>query len=173
MSGRYELKETRFRRYVGPVIETSAAVNRNQDGGVLLDSRGRVLGMITLNYDDSKFTGVAIPINRMKRDIRRIMGKPPAEVEKKSDVPGWLGLSVREAENGLEVRRVSSRGPARKAGIRVGDILTRIGGRKTLRRDRFREIEEGSRPGSTVWVHLLRDGKTMYLPLKVGEKRIY
>ncbi|MHC4605643.1 MAG: S1C family serine protease [Planctomycetota bacterium] len=179
LSGKYELEKRKRRgTYVGPVLETSAAVNQNQDGGPMVDARGRVLGMITLNYDDSKFTGVAIPVNRLRPAIGRILRgekepeeKPPVRASGKKG--GWFGLRVREVRNGLEVMRVSPKGPAAKAGLKSGDVLTNVGARKVLRAATFKEVEGSFAPGEKAKVRFLREGKAMQRTLTVGKKRIY
>ena len=62
ISGIYELTQRHDKSlYTGKVLETSAAVNPSQNGGPLVDREGRLLGLVTLNYDDSKFIGLAVP----------------------------------------------------------------------------------------------------------------
>jgi S1-C subfamily serine protease len=83
ISDMYKLRELRGRDtfYRGKVIETTAAVNPNQSGAPLIDAKGRVIGMITLNYSDAKLLGVAIPINELKDIIEqeraKLAKKPP------------------------------------------------------------------------------------------------
>ncbi|MBI4712609.1 MAG: trypsin-like peptidase domain-containing protein [Planctomycetes bacterium] len=52
-------------RYKGEVIETTAAVNGGIDGGPLINSSGRVIGMLIMNYSHSRWLGLAIPINNI------------------------------------------------------------------------------------------------------------
>lgn len=68
ISGTYEIKEPQLKNssYKGPVLETSAAVNWYQAGAPLINSKGKLIGMVTLDYEKSKFTGIAIPINELK-----------------------------------------------------------------------------------------------------------
>jgi S1-C subfamily serine protease len=101
------------------VIETSAAVNPNQDGGPLVDRDGRLIGMVTLNYDESKFTGIAVPVNALKPEIERIRKEHETGIvaaPRKPAAPGWLGLEVQAVEGGLEVVRVSRNGRRRRPG---------------------------------------------------------
>jgi S1-C subfamily serine protease len=63
ISAIYKLDEPKGGTYKGPVFETSAAVNPNQDGGALLDSKGNLVGMLSLSYHEARYEGVAIPVN--------------------------------------------------------------------------------------------------------------
>jgi serine protease Do len=58
--------------YKGDVIETSAAVNPNQAGAPLIDAEGRLIGLILLSYDASRFVGLAVPINKIKPELEGI-----------------------------------------------------------------------------------------------------
>ncbi len=174
VSGLYEVsKRQRGTYYTGKVIETSAAVNPDQDGGPLVDRHGRLLGIVTLNYDESKFTGIAIPINELKPHIERIRrqydsgGTPPS--------PGgsWLGAEVRPAEGGLEVTRVSPRGPAEKAGVRKGDLLRRADNVRLITRAALEKLLQRKAPGETVKIELARDGSSVELTITLGRKPVY
>jgi S1-C subfamily serine protease len=57
--------------YKGKVFETTAAVNPNQAGAPLIDAKGKVIGMVTMNFSDAKMLGVAIPINKLKKAIEK------------------------------------------------------------------------------------------------------
>ena len=100
VSGIYELpkKNQRGTYYTGKVIETSAAVNPNQDGGPLVDGDGRLLGIVTLNYDESKFTGVAIPINAIRDEVLNLIkthkggGAAATTTTPAAKAPGYLGV---------------------------------------------------------------------------------
>jgi S1-C subfamily serine protease len=68
LSGRFELQETYGgHTYKGPVLETTAAVNRGLSGGPLLNRDGEVVGLVTLNYSQNTWSGLAIPINIVKK----------------------------------------------------------------------------------------------------------
>jgi S1-C subfamily serine protease len=68
LSGRFDLTETHGgHTYTGPVLETTAAVNRGLSGGPFLNSDGEVVGLVTLNYSQKTWSGLAIPINIVKK----------------------------------------------------------------------------------------------------------
>jgi len=180
ISGIYELTQRHERAlYMGKVLETSAAVNPAQNGGPLVDREGRLLGLITLNYDDSKFTGLAVPINALKPSIEKIrrdyssapvvLGplRPEPAVEPKKPVEpapkakageAWLGLEVKAVLGGVEVTRVARRSPAHKAGIHRGDVVTMIDASKISTEEGLRKALERKSPEETVRITVNREG---------------
>jgi S1-C subfamily serine protease len=181
VSGLYRVEDKRGgSTYVGPVIETSAAVNPNQDGGPLVDRDGRLLGIVTLNYDDAKFTGLAIPINALKPSIERIK-KAQADGEKGvADVTerprkgdAWAGLETRAADGGLEVVRVSKNGPADKAGVRKGDLLKRADGAPLASVASLEEAVAGKTAGEVLTLTLVRDGERSEVQVTIGRRPLF
>lgn len=170
--------------YTGPVLETSCAVNPNQDGGPLVDAAGHLLGIVTLNYEESKFTGIAIPINRLRPEIERIIqehktgvvAKPPApsDTVRKTE-PGWLGADVEEDDDagGLAVRKLFKNGPAEKGGLRRGDVIRQINAQRVMTRRRFEDILGKLEEGATVKLKVQRDGKDVDLTVTLGRKVYY
>lgn len=73
ISGAYRVKERRAgSSYVGPVLETSAAIGVGMEGAPCLDAEGLVIGVLTTNYSPSRFLGVAIPVDEIKPAIERL-----------------------------------------------------------------------------------------------------
>jgi S1-C subfamily serine protease len=150
---------TRQGRVVDEVIQTDAALNPGNSGGVLADSRGRMIGVNTAVAGIG--VGLAVPINsttqriisalmtsgRVRRAWLGIAGSqgplPPALVNK---------LGRRE---GLRVAQVVAGSPADAAGLRAGDIVvavagTSLGSSTELQR-RMVEDAIGRRVEITVW----------------------
>ncbi len=179
VSGIYRVEKTKAgSAYTGTVIETSAAVNPNQDGGPLVDREGRLIGMVTLNYDESKFTGLAIPINVLKPEIERIRKDFEAGVVSTAAAPrpavrGWIGLEVQAVEGGLEVTRVSRNGPAEKAGVRKGDVLVKADAARTLTRAALDKVIGAKGAGETVALALRRGGEPLELPVTLARRPEY
>lgn len=181
VSGLYAVDEKRGgSMYAGPVIETSAAVNPNQDGGPLVDREGRLLGIVTLNYDDAKFTGLAIPINVLKPSIEKIRKAHAAGEKGVADVTervrkgdAWVGLETRAADGGLEVTRVSKNGPADKAGVRKGDLLKRADGAPLASVDSLEDAVDGKSAGEVLTLTLVRDGERSEIQITVGRRPLF
>lgn len=193
VSGIYDLTQRHDKAlYTGRVLETSAAVNPSQNGGPLVDRDGRLLGLVTLNYDDSKFTGLAVPINVMKPAIDKIRKEysnspvvlgPSAEPMKPADeeptdkaAPGeaWLGLEVRPAAGGVEVTRVSRRSPAHRAGLQRGDVVTQVDSVRISSEAALQKALARKSPEDTVKIIVNRDGAgSVELSVKLAAKPVY
>jgi S1-C subfamily serine protease len=178
ISGIYEITQKHDNSlYAGKVLETSAAVNPNQDGGPLVDREGRLLGIVTLNYDDSKFTGVAVPIHLLKpaiEKIRREYLSVPVVVEPAKAQNAWLGLEVRAVEGGLEVTRVARNSPAEKAGLRKGDVLLLLDAVRATTEESLRKTLDQKSSDDTLKVTFNRAGAgRQELAVRLAPKRVY
>jgi len=196
ISGIYELTQRHDKAlYQGKVLETSAAVNPSQNGGPLVDREGRLLGLVTLNYDDSKFTGLAVPINSLKPAIDKIrkdygsapvvigpLRPEPAAEPKKPAEPAapaeageaWLGLEVKAAAGGVEVTRATRKGPAHREGIRRGDLVSMIDGAKVATEEAYLKALARKAPGDTVRITIHRDGGGVQeLTVKLAARPVY
>ena len=116
-------------------IQTDAAINPGNSGGALIDSRGALVGINTAIYSESGVSegvGFAIPA-----DLAQGVAQSVAASGKVTR--GWLGLSGRSVtaalaadfglrtETGVLVSSIVEGGPAEQAGLRPGDVITRIG----------------------------------------------
>lgn len=180
ISGVYEVSQEKFRgaAYKGVVLETSAAVNPNQDGGPLVDRHGKLLGIVTLNYDESKFTGIAVPIHVLKKDIERIRKEFETGVTVKPTEPakpggGWMGVELEEGEDGLHVAKVHNKGPAATGGLQKGDVIKTANGKKVLTLKTYSEILTPLKPGESVKLKVTRAGKDKDLTITLGKKPMY
>ena len=150
---------TRQGRVVDEVIQTDAALNPGNSGGVLADSRGRMVGVNTAVAGIG--VGLAVPINdTTQRIIRALMTS--GRVRR-----AWLGIAGNQAplppplvsklgrRDGLRVAQVIDGSPAATAGLRAGDIVvafagTPLGSSTELQR-RMVEDVIGRRVEITVW----------------------
>jgi len=193
LSGIYDLTQRHEKSlYTGKILETSAAVNPSQNGGPLVDRDGRLMCLVTLNYDDSKFTGLAVPINTLKPLVERIRREysnapvviaPAAEPRKPAEEPAparppageaWLGVEVRPAAGGVEVVRVSGKSPARKAGLRRGDVLTQIDSVHVTTEEAFLKALAKKSPEDVVKLTVNRDaGGTVELSVRLAARPVY
>jgi serine protease Do len=154
ISGRYDVDKNKNRTYYkGPVIETSAKVNPNGDGGALVDAKGNLLGMITMNYHEAKFTGIAIPVNALKDKLREVMAA--------NREPGWIGLKVSGTKSRIKVTKVSRDSPAEKAGIKKGDLIIRIGKIEPDSVSEAKDLIKKCYVGEAIEIEVLRNYKAL------------
>ncbi|MBI3091361.1 MAG: Do family serine endopeptidase [Candidatus Tectomicrobia bacterium] len=112
-------------------IQLDASINPGNSGGPLLDINGRLIGINTAIYNGAQGIGFAIPISRARRIVDDLLRF--GEVH-----PAWLGLQVQplteeiakqfgaSSATGVLVNQVDNDGPAARAGIKRGDIITRV-----------------------------------------------
>jgi serine protease Do len=144
-------------------LQTDASINPGNSGGPLIDLDGNVLGINTMIIGHASGIGFAIPSN-----LARKVG---LELLQKGDVSrAWIGVSYQELTpelassfgvqrtRGALVNEVIANGPAAKAGVRPGDIITDIQGREVREgRDLLRAVLQYP-VGEKLAVTVLRDG---------------
>jgi S1-C subfamily serine protease len=142
-------------------IQTDAAVNPGNSGGPLLDERGRVIGVIAQSRGDG--LSFAVPIDT----LRRISG----ELERRGSVRrAYLGVRTSDPERGpgaLVVETVRD-APAAEAGLRDGDVILSIDGRRVRSSDDVVAAIEDQRPGRTVEIEYRRGSTTRSVEVKLG-----
>ncbi len=158
-------------------IQTDAAINPGNSGGALVNLKGELVGINTAIFSQSGGNmgiGFAIPSN-MAKSIQRSLLKHGKVIR------GWLGVSIQDLTpdlkeqfdakdaSGALVSDVVKDGPAEKAGIKRGDIITRYDGNPVENTVRLREFVAETVPDSTVEIEILRDGRTRKLRVTIGE----
>ncbi|MGA2167142.1 MAG: trypsin-like peptidase domain-containing protein [Terracidiphilus sp.] len=159
-------------------IQTDAAINPGNSGGPLLNMNGEVIGVNTAIYTQSagyQGIGFALPSSTVV-DIYNDLISPSHKVTR-----GSIGIEFREGlsgavnrvygfKNGVLVQKVHSGGPADKAGVKVGDIITTIDGRSIKDGDDLVNEIASRRPGSTIRMGYLRDGKQADTTITIGDR---
>ena len=138
-------------------IQTDASINRGNSGGALIDTSGRLVGINTLmrsSSGGSEGIGLAIPSVTVLGIINDLIQF--GEVRR-----GWLGFSIDRRSlslnNTLLVSNIHPNGPAKKAGVKVGDMITEINEKPSSYSLLFKEFAR-SKPGSLIKLKLLRNG---------------
>ncbi len=160
-----------------PFIQTDVAINPGNSGGPLINLRGEVVGINSQIYSRSGgFMGIsfAIPIDEATRVsdqlrssgrvIRGRIGVQIAPVTK--EVAEAIGLGKAA---GALVQSVESGGPAEKAGVEAGDIITRVDGKLIDKSNDLPRIVGGIKPGSRAALQLFRRGTTRDVTVTVAE----
>src|SRR3989344_3964161 len=149
------------------VIQTSAAINPGNSGGPLLNSSAQVIGVNTAIAAGGQNIGFALPINVIKDSLKNFnengqFNRPYLGVEYKM-ISRDLAI-LNDVPEGAYVQNVISDSSADKAGIKSGDIITKIDGKKVeVQKNDLAKIISGKKIGDTLSVPLWRDGKTIDL----------
>lgn len=160
-----------------PFIQTDVAVNPGNSGGPLINLAGEVVGVNSQIISQSGgFMGIslAIPIDeamhvvdQLKSHGKVTRGRIGVQIGPVSDeVAKAIGL---EKAQGAMVSNVEKDGPAAKAGIRAGDVITHFDGKQIEHMTDLPRIVGGTKPGSRVDMQVWRKGKDQKLRVKVGE----
>lgn len=157
-------------------IQTDAAINPGNSGGPLVNLDSEVIGMNTAIFSRSggyMGIGFAIPINMAKNIYQQL-------VEHGSVTRGRLGVYIQELTQdladsfdikqtrGILVAQVIEDSPAEKAGLKQGDVILKLDGKKMAKVARFRNIIALTRPGSDIKLTILRNGKKRNLTVTIG-----
>ena len=159
-------------------IQTDAAINPGNSGGPLLNMNGEVIGVNTAIYTQSagyQGIGFAMPSNTVVSVYNDLIS-PSHKVTR-----GSIGISFRSGlsgavnrvygfKNGVLVQQVQPGGPADKGGIKAGDIITTIDGRSIKDGDDLVNDIASRRPGSSIRLGFLRDGKPQDAAITVGDR---
>ncbi|SDP42593.1 putative serine protease PepD [Nakamurella panacisegetis] len=145
-------------------VQTDASINPGNSGGALVDSTGAVIGINsairTLGGDSSGSIGLgfAIPINYAKSVAQELIRTGKV-------VHSTIGVNAKSATDGAtdgaQVQNVVDGGPAAKAGIEEGDVITKVGARAVGSADDLVVAVQAHEPGQSVPVVLTRGGKTL------------
>jgi serine protease Do len=158
-------------------LQTDAAINKGNSGGPLFNLKGEVIGINTAIFSPSGGSigiGFAIPSNLAKPIV--------ADLQKFGRTRrGWLGVRIQSvtdeiAENlglkdqqGALVASVAPGGPAAKAGIKAGDVITRFDGKDVSDMRHLPRMVAETQINKEVDLVVWRDGKKLQVRATVGE----
>ena len=159
-------------------IQTDAAINPGNSGGPLLNMNGEVIGVNTAIFTQSagyQGIGFAMPSNTVV-EIYNDLVSPSHKVTR-----GSIGISFNEGlpsvvnrvysfKNGVLVNGVQPGGPAEKAGLKPGDIITTIDGHAVKNGDDLVNEIASRRPGSSIRLGYLRDDKPADVTVAIGDR---
>jgi len=158
-------------------LQTDAAINRGNSGGPMFNLNGEVIGINTAIFSPSGGSvgiGFAIPSNIAKTVVAQL--KEFGRTKR-----GWLGVRIQgvtpeiaeslglPAPKGALVASVTPNGPAAKAGIQAGDVVTKFDGKDINEMRRLPRVVAETAIEKSVPVEVWRKGKAQTLQVKVGE----
>lgn len=156
-------------------IQTNAAINSGNSGGALVNSQGQVIGINTLKISGEGVEGVgfAIPINSTKDIYSQLI-----EFNKvKRPYLGIGGIDVDEnmakeynLTVGVYVKTLENFGAAERAGIKVGDVITKVDGQDIKNMDELNEIKNQKKIGDKITLTIWRNGETIDIEVTLQEQ---
>ena len=179
---------------VGDAIQTDAPITHGNSGGPLFDARGRVIGInaqIRSESGQSEGVGFAIPINAAKRSFRQLVRNGRVAyayvgVNAEDLTPAIAKRFGYPVQRGAVIANVVPESPGEDAGLRGGserrllngfpvrlggDVVVKIDDRDVRSADDLvRVVSERLAPGQVVRFTVLRDGRRMVVPVRLGER---
>src|ERR1035437_5047051 len=161
----------------GEFIQTDAAINPGNSGGPLVDARGQVVGINTFLISSSgSFSGMgfAIPSQIVRPTVEALIRDGKVS-------HGRIGIGISDVtpENakffdesnatGGVVTQVEADSPGAKAGLQIGDVITEIDGQKVSDAGELQVIVGQKQPGTKITLKVLRNGKSMTIPVTLEE----
>lgn len=161
------------------MIQTDAAINSGNSGGPLVNAAGEVIGINTATSAEADGIGFAIPISSVKGQLNNIIQNGKADrayigvyyvtitpdVATAYDLPVTSGAYLYSAS---QYSAIVADGPGAKAGLKEKDIITKINGISLGQAGSVSSIIGEYKPGDTIQLTILRDGKEKTLKLTLG-----
>jgi serine protease Do len=156
-------------------IQTDAAINFGNSGGPLINSRGEVIAINAAISSRASNIGFAVPINQAREILPQL--RDAGRVSR-----GFIGVALRDVDPDLQrslglrsasgalVQDVTAGSPGARAGIRTYDVIVAVDGKPVAGNDELIKLIATRKPGTTATLQVLRDGRTMNVPVKLAER---
>jgi len=151
------------------LLQFNGTVGSGESGAPLLDTQGRVIGVMTGELASVEGApvasvavfGFAVPSEIARRVVNDLRTKGRAE-------HAWLGIDYQGLPTGVVVRRVAMNSPAQRAGIAVGDIVVQFNEKPIRTAADLTRALYFAQPNQRVSITLLREGQRISLPVTLG-----
>jgi Do/DeqQ family serine protease len=159
-------------------LQTDAPINQGNSGGALVNTRGELIGInsqiLSPNGGGNIGIGFAIPSNMAKTVMSQLIGK--GKVNR-----GMLGVTIQpmttelaqglglKEARGVAVNAVTPGGPAEKAGMKAGDVILEVNGKRVNDPNGLRNTVAAISPGTEVTVKIARGGAEQDLKVQLTE----
>lgn len=148
-------------------IQTDAAINRGNSGGPMINTSGQIIGVNTAIFSTtgggSIGIGFAVPSDSVKNIVAQL-------ITNKKVVRGWIGVQIQDLNDSMAkalnlpnkegslVAAVTSGGPAEKAGLKVGDVITSANNNKIINKKILPKMVSVLRPGAVLNLTVVSSG---------------
>ena len=154
---------------VAHAVQTDAALNPGNSGGPLLNAKGEVVGIVDQiatngNADQSSGVGFAVPIDLVKSQLSTLEAGQKVQ-------HAYIGVATSDAPNqtgGAAIGQVTAGGPAAAAGIKAGDVITKLGSASVNTSSDLVAAIAGHHPGDKVQVTVRRGSSTIQRTVTLG-----
>lgn len=164
------------------VIQTDAAINPGNSGGALVNMKGELVGITNMKFSDETVEGMgfALPIN----DVISVAKQIRTNGKVSHPVIGISGVSLADyssyqlqrygvkvsVDTGIYVSKLTSDGPAQKAGIEVGDVIVKVENKEITTYKSFLTELYSHQAGDKISVTVNRSGKEKTFDVTLEEK---
>lgn len=162
-------------------IQTDAAINPGNSGGPLLNQSGEVIGMNTAIIGGAQGLGFAIPIKTAQRIAQELIANGRVEhaflgirmtnltPEMRDRINSTPNANLRVTEDrGVLVVQVVPNSPAARAGLRTGDVITRIDNENVTRASEVQQKVDQTTLGDSLQLSIRRDGRDLQVSVQPG-----
>ncbi len=162
-------------------IQTDAAINPGNSGGPLLNAKGEVIGINTAIIKGANGIGFAIPINSAQNIAAQLIQKgkvdhpylgiqmidvtPEVKQQVNSNPNAPIKLTV---DQGVILMEIVPNSPAQKAGLKQGDVITKVNNQPVKDSTEVRRAVEKSQVGGNLTVEIQRGDQTQNIVVQVG-----
>ena len=157
-------------------IQTDVSINPGNSGGPLINMDGEVIGINTAIIQSAQGLGFAVPVNMLKNIIPKLkQGKVTR---------GWIGVTLQPLDEklaksfgindtkGVLIADVSKGEPGDKAGLKAGDIVIAVDGKKATDSRTLVGIIGSKSPNDKVVLTVIRDSKQQNITVTLGERPV-
>ncbi|TDP32711.1 serine protease DegS [Idiomarina aquatica] len=155
------------------LIQMDAVINQGASGGALVNTAGELIGINNARFNNAFGDGIegiyfAVPYSNAREIMQTLIAEGKV-------VRGWIGISVdpnssdQLAQQGIQVTAVEPGSPAAVAGMRQGDIITRIGGKPVRSASEGMREVVNAKPGSALDITIYRNGEPQQLTVTTAE----
>ncbi|MEZ0107884.1 putative serine protease PepD [Catenulispora sp. EB89] len=164
-------------------VQTDAAINPGNSGGPLVDMQGNVIGINSAIASNSQNSGglggssgqagsiglgFAIPISEALPIVDALAQGKPAQIASLGVAQNGQSDTTTRTAGGYKVQQVTSGAPADKAGLKAGDVITKIGDRLVYSYQDVAAAVRSHRPGDTVPITYTRNGSSTTVNVTLG-----
>ena len=147
-------------------IQTDAAINHGNSGGPLLDLQGHVIGITSQIQSEgggNDGVGFAVPSNTVKMIASQLIANGKVE-------HAFLGVTPTDASGGVGISSVKTGSAADDAGLKVGDVITEVNGKRMTDQSQLRAIISAHKPGDKLTLTIRRNGATKTVEATLGSR---